>query len=101
MPNMDDAEREHLLSRINEFDRFRCCWKIVALATPVLAVLFGLALANAVTTPFTLREVVERERQEPERVVQEEREACMQAYLAQLRAAQAERAEAEADKKQP
>ena len=60
---MDDAEREHLLGRINELDRSRRRWRVVALATPVLAVLFAIALANAITTSLTLKQMVERERQ--------------------------------------
>ena len=62
-PNMDDAEREHLLGRINELERAGRRWRILALATPVFAVLFGIALANAITTSLTLKRMVQRERQ--------------------------------------
>jgi len=87
---VDDAERQHLQRRLEESERARRRWKFVALATPVLAVLFGLALVNAVTTSLTLREVVRQEREQRERAVQAEQEASRQLYLAQLRAAQAE-----------
>jgi hypothetical protein len=85
---MDDAEREHLLSRINELDRSRRRWRLVALATPVLAVLFGIALANAITTSLTLKEVVQRERQAREDAQRAAEEALQQAAEARLREAE-------------
>src|SRR5262249_27205624 len=76
---MDDAERKHLLSRIHELDRARRRWKGVALATPVFAVLFGIALANAVTTSLALKDVVKRERQSREDAQRAAEEALQQA----------------------
>jgi len=77
---VDDAERNHLLNRINRLDRARRRWKVLALAaTPVLAVLFVLALANAVTTSLALKEMVRRERQAHEDAQRAAEEALMQA----------------------
>jgi len=87
---VDDAELEHLRRRLTESERARRRWKGVALATPVLAVLLGIAFVNAVTTSLTLREVVRQEREQRERAVQAEQEARRQLYLARLSAAQAE-----------
>ena len=87
-PNMDDAEREHLLGRIKDLERARRRWKVVALATPVLAVLFGIALANAITTSLTLKEVVQRERQAREDAQRAAEEALQQAAEARLREAE-------------
>lgn len=98
---MDDAERDHLLNRLAESERARRRWKVLALASPVLAILLGLALANVITTSLTLREVVEREREERQRALQAEQEARRQLYVAKLRAAQALRAEDAAAKQQP
>jgi hypothetical protein len=63
-PDLDPAERHHLLRRIDELDRARRRWKVLALAgTPVLAVLLVLAVANAVSSSLTLRDVALRGRQ--------------------------------------
>ena len=97
---MDDAEREHLLSRINELDRSRRRWRLVALATPVLAVLFGIALANAITTSLTLKEVVQRERQAREDAQRAAEEALQQAERA-LQQEEVTRQALEAAQKRP
>ena len=89
---MDDAEREHLLGRIKELERARRRWKVVALATPLLAVLFGIALANAITTSLTLKEVVQRERQAREDAQRAAEEALQQAAEAQEHQARLEAA---------
>ena len=77
---MDTAERNHLLNRINQLDRARRCWKVLALAaTPVLAVLFVLALANAITSSLALKERVQRDRRAYEDALRAADEALQQA----------------------
>jgi hypothetical protein len=87
---VDDAERQHLQLRLEESERARRRWKVVAVVgTPVLAALFGLALANAVTTSLTLKEVVQRERQtreDAQRATDEARQQAEQAEVAAVRA---------------
>jgi hypothetical protein len=80
---MTDPERDHLLHRVEELDRDRRRWKLLALAgTPLLLLLFLLALANAVSSSLALREMAKREQVERERAMQAEREAMMQAEVA-------------------
>ncbi len=77
---MTDPERDHLLDRVEELDRNRSRWKVLALAgTPLLLLLFVIALANAVSSSLALREMAKREQVERERAMQAEREAMMQA----------------------
>jgi hypothetical protein len=97
---MDDAEREHLLGRIKELERARRRWKVVALATPLLAVLFGIALANAITTSLTLKEVVQGERHAREDAQRAAEEALQQAERA-LQQEEVTRQALEAAQKRP
>jgi hypothetical protein len=99
---VNDPEREDLLHRLDESERARQRWKILALAgTPVLGVLLILAAANAVASWFALRQTVERVRLEQERALQAEEEARMEAERAMqerevaLRAAEEARVQAE------
>jgi hypothetical protein len=101
---MTDPERDHLLARIDDLDRARRRWKLLALAgTPVLTVALALAVANAVTGALALRELVKREQQQEERAMEAERDAKMQAEEALMQADrarfEAERAHEEAEKR--
>jgi hypothetical protein len=82
-PNVDDAERNHLLARNEELDRARRRWKLVALAGITAFVL--LALALTVTTSLALQEALERERQaewDLQAVQEGQRQALAEARLA-------------------
>ena len=100
---MTDPERDHLLARIDDLDRARRRWKLLALAgTPVLAVALALALANAVMGALALREVVKREQQAERDARMQAEEALMQAEEALMQSDrarfEAERAREEAEK---
>jgi hypothetical protein len=80
---VNDPEREDLLRRLDESDRARRRWKILALAgTPILAVLLIIAVANAVTSWFAMRDMAVRVRAERESALRAEEEARMEADLA-------------------
>lgn len=64
---VNDDERQGLLERLQRAERSCCRWRAFALiTTPVLGVVFVLALVNAITASLTLRERVMRERQAAE-----------------------------------
>jgi hypothetical protein len=78
-----DPEREDLLRRLDEAERSRKRWKVLALAgTPVLAILLIIAAANAITSWFAIRDLAERVRAERESALRAEEEARMEADLA-------------------
>jgi hypothetical protein len=94
-PPMDDPEREHFLRRLDEMDRARRRWKVLALAgTPALALLLMIALAAAVTSGLALREKAERIQVESESALREAEDARMETTRA-LRVAEEARMRAE------
>jgi hypothetical protein len=87
---MDSAERQHLLARLEQSERARRRWKGLALvAIPALALLFALALGNAITASLTLREHVIRERRAAEDALRDVEAARAQAEDALQRSQQA------------
>ena len=87
---MTDPERDHLLHRVEELDRSRRRWKVLALAgTPLLLLLFLLALGNAVSSTLALRDMAKQEREAREQAMQVLRQAQMEA-VAPLKHAQEE-----------
>jgi hypothetical protein len=87
---VDDAEREHLLRRIDELDRARRRWKVLALAgTPVLALLLLLAAANLISSSLTLRALALRERQARDDALRAAEDALAEAEQAQAAALEA------------
>ena len=77
---MNDPERQELLRRLDEADKARRRWKVLALAgTPILAFLLIISAGNAVTGWLALRETVKRERDERQRAMQAEEEARLRA----------------------
>jgi hypothetical protein len=97
---MTDPERDHLLHRVEELDRNRRRWKVLALAgTPLLLLLFLLALGNAVSSSLALREMAQREQVARDRAMQAEQEALMQAEVALENAEEARRAVKAAQKR--
>ncbi len=77
---MDDIERQELLRRLDEAERARRRWKVLALVgTPILALLLIIAAGNAVHSVLALREMVKRVRLEQEKALQAEEEARMEA----------------------
>jgi hypothetical protein len=92
---MNDPEREDLLRRLDESERARRRWKVLALAgTPLLAVLLIIAGANAVTSWFAMRDMAVRVRAERENAMRAKEEARMEAEMALQ---QSERAMRDAD----
>jgi hypothetical protein len=88
---VEDAERQHLLNQLAASEKARRGWKVLALAaTPLLAVLLVLAVANVISLSLALREVVKQERAERERAEQAELEARRQLYVAHMREAEAQ-----------
>jgi hypothetical protein len=80
---VNDAERQDLLRRLDESERARRRWKVLALAgTPLLAALLTIAGANAVASWFALRQTIQRGRLEQEKALQAEEEARMEAERA-------------------
>ena len=68
---MNDPEREDLLHRLDESERARRKWKVLALVgTPILAVLLMIVLGNAVSSWFALREMAEQIREERKRALE-------------------------------
>ena len=83
---MNDPEREDLLHRLDESERARRKWKILALAgTPILALLLILAAANAVSSWFTLREMAEQIREQRKGALEAEERARREADEARAR----------------
>jgi hypothetical protein len=96
---VDDAERAHLLTSIAALERARRRWKVLALtATPALAVLSLLALANVIATSLTLRDAVERERRAREAAEEALYDARVSADQAQMHQAEARQALEEASR---
>jgi hypothetical protein len=77
---VNDDERQHLLARLEKVERACRRWRVLALvAIPTLAVLFVLALGNAITASLTLHEHVMQERRVVENAMQEAEAARDQA----------------------
>jgi hypothetical protein len=94
---MTDPEREHLLRRLEESERARRRWKVLALAgTPFLLALLLIAAANAVSSALALREMALRERENTDIAMQAEEQAREAAEEALQRANVAERAQQQA-----
>jgi hypothetical protein len=103
---MTDPERDHLLARLDELDGARRRWKMLALAgTPILFLLLLLAVANAVSSSLTLRDVVKRERQAQQDAQEMAERAAAEAEMARAHAVealrQAELAQRAAEEKVP
>jgi hypothetical protein len=96
---MDVDERQHLLQRIDELDRARRRWKLLALVgTPALAVLLLLAAANVITSALTLLDVKTRQRQAADDALRAAEEALQQRDVAQQAMEEARLAMARQDK---